>query len=104
MQMNGGGCWGLAPGQLTDDSELAMCQMRGLIDGKGTLNTACIAGYYGKWCQEGPFDIGMTTRNALTTINTKNPSAKAPREAAVAFSNSLSNGSLMKVTPLAVWA
>ena len=25
MKMNGGGTWGLAPGQITDDSELAMC-------------------------------------------------------------------------------
>ena len=25
MTMPGGGCWGLQPGQITDDSELAMC-------------------------------------------------------------------------------
>ena len=25
MKMPGGGTWGLAPGQVTDDSELAMC-------------------------------------------------------------------------------
>ena len=25
MKMNGGGPWKLAPGQITDDSELAMC-------------------------------------------------------------------------------
>ena len=25
MQMPGGGCWDLMPGQVTDDSELAMC-------------------------------------------------------------------------------
>ena len=45
--MEGGGCWALAPGQLTDDSELAMCLMRGLIDGDGKLNSAQICKYYG---------------------------------------------------------
>lgn len=31
MKMNGGGPWILCPGQITDDSELAMCCMSGLI-------------------------------------------------------------------------
>ena len=33
LSMEGGGHWNVAPGQVTDDSELAMCLMRGLIDG-----------------------------------------------------------------------
>ena len=41
--MPGGGTWGLAPGQVTDDSELAMCQLRGLVEGNGKLNLALIA-------------------------------------------------------------
>lgn len=32
MKMNGGGPFNLAPGQVTDDSELAMCLMDGLLD------------------------------------------------------------------------
>lgn len=32
MKMNGGGPFLLAAGQVTDDSELAMCLMHGLID------------------------------------------------------------------------
>ena len=35
MQMPGGGYWDIYPGQVTDDSELAMCQMRGLLAGNG---------------------------------------------------------------------
>ena len=31
--MPGGGPWKLNAGQVTDDSELAMCQLRGLIAG-----------------------------------------------------------------------
>ena len=50
MNMEGGGTHRLAPGQITEDSEMAMCLMRGLIDGDGKLNTAHIVKYYGKWC------------------------------------------------------
>ena len=46
MRMEGGGTYNLAPGQITEDSELAMCLMRGIIDGKGKLNTAHIVKYY----------------------------------------------------------
>ena len=32
MQMKGGGPWNLCPGQITDDSELALCLMKGLLE------------------------------------------------------------------------
>ena len=32
MEMNGGGPFGVGPGQVTEGSELAMCLMHGLID------------------------------------------------------------------------
>ena len=38
MAMPGGGPWKVAPGQITDDSELAMCSMYALIDGDGILD------------------------------------------------------------------
>ena len=38
MSMPGGATWDLAPGQITDDSELAMCQLRGLLAGNGKLD------------------------------------------------------------------
>ena len=79
--------------------------MRGLIDGKGKLNTAHIVKYYGLWYRDGPFDIGLTTRKAMKTINPDQPRISAPRKtSAVENKNSLSNGSLMRITPLAVWS
>ena len=99
--MEGGGPWSLEPGQFTDDSELAMCLMRGLIDGKGKLNTAHICNYYGQWIAGEPFDAGNNTRNTLSEIDLDNPSALGPR--LKAGTESMSNGSLMKITPLAVW-
>ena len=65
MQMPGGGCWGLRPGQITDDSELAMCQLRGLLAGKGKFDMFHHALYFGSWVEMGPFDIGNTTRIGL---------------------------------------
>lgn len=62
MKMEGGGCWKLAPGQITDDSELAMCLMHSLVEGNGKLNTGNIVKYYGQWYAFGPFDIGLNTR------------------------------------------
>ena len=73
MSMPGGGCHGVAPGQVTDDSELAMCLMHGLIEGNGKLDVAKIVLYYGLWLKDGPFDRGSTVTNALKAINVDKP-------------------------------
>ena len=105
MKMEGGGYWELAPGQITDDSELAMCLMHGLIEGKGKLNAAAMVKYYGKWYKNGPFDIGYTTRNALSMANPSDPDPELVRYAAEEKNyESLSNGALMRATPIAVWS
>ena len=55
----------------------------------------------------GPYDVGETTRNGLAPQNSRleSPDPAASQEAARnRNSNSLSNGSMMKGTPLAVWA
>ena len=61
----GGGVFSVESGQFTDDSEMAMCLMKGLIDGKGTLNQQLIAEWYLQWYKSPPFDIGNTTRCAM---------------------------------------
>ena len=83
MTMPGGGCFMVAPGQVTDDSELAMCQLRGLIEGEGKLDMSKIVRYYGLWFQEGPFDRGTTTSRALSAINPDKPNPLEPRSAAI---------------------
>ena len=102
--MPGGGPHAVAPGQVTDDSELAMCLMHGLIEGNGKLDMAKIVLYYGKWFQDGPFDRGGTVTNALKEININKINPLDPKKAAmIKNGRSLSNGTLMKITPLAVW-
>ena len=70
MTMPGGGPFGCGPGQITDDSELAMCLLHGLINGnegqeEPVLDVDAIATMYAHWIKSNPFDIGITTRQAL---------------------------------------
>lgn len=105
MLMSGGGPFSLGPGQVTDDSELAMCMLRGLLAGQGKLNLDQVASYYGRWVATGPFDIGVTTRTALGPLAAHPSSAETCIRAAIAGTgSSQSNGSLMRITPLGVWA
>ena len=77
LQMPGGGYWRLQPGQITDDSELAMCQLRGLLAGQGKFDLFHHCLYYGYWIDYDPFDIGGTTMNGLgelvSCISNPNP-------------------------------
>ena len=79
--------------------------MHALIEGKGKLDVKAIVKYYGKWFQDGPFDIGMTTASALKHADPSDPNPTKVRSAAfLGNMNSLSNGSLMRATPIAVWS
>ena len=108
LKMPGGGPWGLDPGQLTDDSELALSQAYGLIDGKGKLSLESIARYYAQWVNSPPFDIGQTTRNAFSKLWKKpsehsNHAALCIDSSAKSNQGSQSNGGLMRMSPLAIW-
>ena len=84
-----------------------MCQLRGLLAGHGKFDPFHIALYYGAWIYYGPFDIGNTTAAGIGPLCPimDNPDPKVAHEAAKAgqTASSMSNGSLMKITPLAVW-
>ncbi len=104
MKMNGSSIFNSGPGQITDDSELAICL--GLSLDSPKLDLDKIALKYGEWFKTGPFDIGITTtastsRSAYCDKN--GPAAELMIEGAKTVSNSLSNGCLMKVMPLCIW-
>lgn len=125
MSMPGGGPHKVAGGQITDDSELSMCLMWGLVksnEGKkptneSVLNVDRIADYYRKWIKTDPFDIGKATEGALgpltrttnlmdkmgrlTRVPTKAVHSK--RVARRKNTYSKSNGSLMRCQPMAVF-
>ena len=104
----GGGCWRVGPGQITDDGELTICLLRGLVEGAGDHDRNAVARWYGRWYLSPPFDIGGTTATALGVVSgaegLRNGVAARMATAAQASMGSKANGSLMRSTPLAVFA
>lgn len=111
MQMPGGGPHKIGAGQITDDSEMALCLMKGIIDSNQNkqnnqdleLNMDCIAFQYAKWIKSYPFDIGRATQMALDALNKGAKAQKCQKKAAIVNISSNSNGSLMRCMPMAVW-
>jgi ADP-ribosylglycohydrolase len=84
-----------------------MCQLRGLLAGEGKFDLFHLCLYYKKWIEDGPFDIGGTTMNGLGPLADYPMPCPAASIDAARYgpgATSLSNGSLMRITPLAVWA
>lgn len=99
--MRGGGPFRLKPGQWTDDTSLALCLAKSLIECKG-FNAADQMNKYLCWYKDGYmsstgscFDIGTTTARALNRFrDTGNPmSGPVDRFSA-------GNGSIMRLAPV----
>lgn len=110
MSMPGGGPHEVGEGQITDDSELAMCAMWALVNpnlkrkqNDFVLDTNYFSLMYREWVLSQPFDIGMATENALQPLVKKPCQAAAKQISQVENGKSKSNGSLMRITPMAVW-
>jgi ADP-ribosyl-[dinitrogen reductase] hydrolase len=99
--MIGGGPFHLKPGQWTDDTSMALCLAESLIECQG-FNPKDQMERYVRWWKEGHlsstgtcFDIGNTTRTALSAfMKTGNP-ISGPINA-----YSAGNGSLMRLAPV----
>ena len=113
MNMSGGGKWKLKPGQVTDDSEMAMCLAASLAAVRvhyGEMD-ALVYGWhcarnYNKWYKSYPFDIGDTTKNAVMVEPDPvdyNSVVRVYKNTHELNSSSLSNGALMRSVPLALW-
>ncbi|KAL3141635.1 hypothetical protein ABBQ32_004868 [Trebouxia sp. C0010 RCD-2024] len=118
MCMPGGGILGVGPGQITDDSELALCLAHALVatgqarshDQSQLQSTA--ADMYCEWLNSRPFDLGMATRHALSGgLDARQDGGSKTTVAAAVIKSSAdsnmeskANGALMRITPLAVWA
>jgi len=111
LEFRGGGALQVEPGQITDDSEMALSLLRGLLTSKpGTVNQLAIAQEYVKWYKSSPFDIGRTTINAVDRLHDvfkkkdkESSLKKTIDEIAQVNSRSQSNGCLMRATPLSVY-
>jgi len=97
----GGGPFGLAAGQVTDDTQLAVCLARSLA-AHGRLEVADVARRYVAWTEEA-FDIGNQTRDALLRIERGAPPATAGLATwQQSGRRAAGNGSLMRTAPIAV--
>ncbi len=112
LLMPGGGPFNVSPGQVTDDSELALSLARGIVDGliggRPDSIHEMIARRYGGWLASRPFDKGRTTYLALHTLLEKSSIDEGWAEDCIRNSHkhnasSESNGGLMRATPLAVY-
>ena len=99
--MQGGGTWGLPIGYWTDDTSMALCLAESLVETKD-FNLTDQLDRYILWYREGHlsstgscFDIGVTTRNALSTYEATQRPYSGPTNSSTA-----GNGSLMRLAPV----
>lgn len=92
---------GINEGQFTDDSEMELALLTGLIKGKNDeyFPIEKIAKEYIKWYKSRPFDIGQTTLLSLCDATNADEMANNAFEY---NEDSESNGSLMRCIPIAV--
>jgi ADP-ribosyl-[dinitrogen reductase] hydrolase len=99
LNLLGGGTYNLKPGQVTDDSEMAIGLIHSLNKNKKYVKED-VAKTYIKWFNSVPFDFGRTTRNALGFTNDYN----GVMENSLKYNTySQSNGFLMRISPLGIY-
>jgi ADP-ribosylglycohydrolase len=105
LSMVGGGCWRVAPGQITDDGELALCLARSLA-GAQAVDRDKIARAYVDWFHSGPFDCGTTTSKAFGQSESGVRVAAQLLEECARRRNmaSKANGALMRSIGLGIWS
>ena len=97
----GGGPFELEPGQVTDDTQMAVCLARSLHD-RRALDLEDLGARYTAWSVEA-FDIGNQTHSALQRIE----DGRSARDAGLltwraSGHHAAGNGSLMRTTPIAI--
>jgi ADP-ribosyl-[dinitrogen reductase] hydrolase len=102
----GGGYHRLNAGQITDDTEMAMCLASAIVQ-NGGYSEDIAAKNYVEWLMSRPVDAGNATRKALTVDPHKTPSlygyAQSLTSNAASHNRvSLSNGSMMRISPLSI--
>ncbi|MCO5177865.1 MAG: ADP-ribosylglycohydrolase family protein [Thermomicrobiales bacterium] len=98
----GGGWLHLPAGEVTDDTQMALCIARSIVE-QQRFDPDDIAARFVEWYRSDPKDIGNTTRHALQLLDSgvswqeagaRTHEAMRPRDA--------SNGSIMRCAPVAL--
>ncbi|MGN8050592.1 ADP-ribosylglycohydrolase family protein [Curtobacterium sp. 22159] len=106
IRMVGGGSFGWAPGEWTDDTSMAVPILRTLARGLDPASEAALDGLvaaWADWARDAP-DVGIQTRNVLTGLEARIASASraSARQEHEYTGRSAGNGSLMRTAPLAL--
>jgi ADP-ribosylglycohydrolase len=97
----GAGPFHLAPGAITDDTQLAVCLARSLAD-HGELDIEDVARRYVAWSAHA-FDIGSQTSAAIRRLEDGDPASAAGTTVwRMTFRQAAGNGSLMRTAPIGV--
>ncbi len=86
-------------GQYTDDTEMEICLMNGLIESTDEYPCKIIAKNYIEWLSSGPSDIGFSTRNAIEGAKGH---IDMIMNANKLNNKSESNGLMMRCVPIAI--
>lgn len=104
LLMEDGGTWNILAGQPTDDGELALALARSIMASGGTYNCEAAAVAYVDWLHSSPFDMGGTTRQALTGPLRYPEMSVSDACSKAASLTSQANGALMRVAPIGIAA
>ncbi len=91
----GGGWLKLAPGQVTDDTEMALALGRSLVRWGG-LDIRDVCQEFAGWLKGGPVDVGNTCRRGIRRFITEGTVEGPPQE------HDAGNGAAMRVLPVAL--
>jgi ADP-ribosyl-[dinitrogen reductase] hydrolase len=93
--ITGGGWLRLKPGQVTDDTQMALALGRSLIR-RGTCDLKDICEEFADWLKTGPIDVGNTCRRGIRRYIVQGTLEAPPSE------GDAGNGALMRVLPVAL--
>ena len=91
----GGGWLRLAPGHVTDDTEMALALGRSLVR-RGELNVHDVCDEFAAWLKTGPIDVGNTCRRGIRRYITQGSVEGS------FFEGDAGNGAAMRVLPVAL--
>lgn len=97
----GGGWLELAPGEITDDTQMTLALAHSLAKG-GPLDMVDVGARFVAWYRSQPKDIGNTTRSALKLLDEGETWDRAGERAMRESRSAAGNGSVMRCAPVAL--
>ncbi|MEW6720562.1 MAG: ADP-ribosyl-[dinitrogen reductase] hydrolase [Thermodesulfobacteriota bacterium] len=95
-EIAGGGWLDLAPGQVTDDTEMSLCIARAIVS-RGGWDLVGVADRFAEWLAGNPVDVGATCRRGIAEYRGKKQLQTPPNE------RDAGNGAAMRMAPVALY-